>query len=645
MKKEIRSLIDQINEKKPQLRAQIIAAPERAGEADQNTFEISVSSEAPYERWFGIEVLGHKDGEVDMSWLKSGNAPLLLQHDHGRQIGVIDSARLENGRVTAVVRFGSSALAQEIKQDVEDGIRSNVSIGYRVDEMVLTKKGGDQKPDEYRVTKWRGHEASIVSVPADETVGTNRADDPEPKTVQLKENIMDADTIKKLARDLGLNEDASLETVLKAQAEQARREGRTAADNDHKKELARQTSIRELGALHRDRISDIDGRVDAAIREGKTCEAFQRDVLDCYTDGTAKIESAHTYSAQEKKDIAGFSMVKAIREFAAGNLSGVEREVHEQAEIESKASGLAISGFGIPASLMQRDVTVTTEGTDLVDTDQIGFIGLLRNKLMVRELGARMLTGLSSNIKIPRMSAGVASAWEGENDAGSEGTATFNQVSLTPNRVGAYTEVSKQLLLQSTPDIEALLRDDLATSIALAIDYAALHGSGSSNQPTGIASTSGIGSVAGGDNGAAPDWADIVGLETAVAIDNADIGALAYCTNAKVRGKLKQTVKVSSTDSVMVWADGSTPLNGYRCGVSNQVSSALTKGTSSGVCSAIFFGNWNDLLVAQFGGLDIVVDPYSLATTNLMRITANTYADVGVRHAESFAAMLDALTA
>jgi HK97 family phage major capsid protein len=215
-------------------------------------------------------------------------------------------------------------------------------------------------------------------------------------------------------------------------------------------------------------------------------------------------------------------------------------------------------------------------------------------------------------------------------------------VALTPNRIGTYTEVSKKLLVQSSLSVELLIRKLLADSIALGIDLAALHGTGSGDQPTGIAATSGIGSVAGGTNGLAPAWSHIVELETDVAVANGDVGKMGYLTNAKVRGKLKQVFTNATYGEIPLWKDNQ--VNGYRAEVSNQVSSTLTKGTSD-VCSALFFGNWADLLCAFWGGLDMVIDPYTLATTNLTRITANTYADVGVRHAASFSAMLDALTA
>ena len=175
-------------------------------------------------------------------------------------------------------------------------------------------------------------------------------------------------------------------------------------------------------------------------------------------------------------------------------------------------------------------------------------------------------------------------------------------MTLTPRTVGAFTDLSRKLILQSSIDIEGFVRRDLATVLAIAIDLAALHGTGASNQPTGIAATAGIGSVAGGTNGLTPTFAHIISLETEVATpNNADIGTLAYVTNAKVRGKLKGTEKASTT-GMYVWQEGATPLNGYNALVSNQVSSALTKGSSSGLFRRSSSGNWADLLIGMWGG-------------------------------------------
>jgi len=227
-----------------------------------------------------------------------------------------------------------------------------------------------------------------------------------------------------------------------------------------------------------------------------------------------------------------------------------------------------------------------------------------------------------------------------------ESQPAFDQVSLTPNTVGGFTDYTRKMLLQSTPDIEFLVRSDLATTVATEIDRVAINGSGTGAEPTGILNTSGIGSVAGGTNGAAPTWANIVDLESAVANSNADVAALGYLTNSKVRGKLKQTEKASSTGQFVWGGDTAEPglglLNGYQAGVSNNVPSNLSKGTGTNL-SAIIFGNFADLLIGQWGILDLLVDPYTFSSTGTVRVVALQDVDVSVRHAESFAAMLDAI--
>jgi HK97 family phage major capsid protein len=257
-------------------------------------------------------------------------------------------------------------------------------------------------------------------------------------------------------------------------------------------------------------------------------------------------------------------------------------------------------------------------------------------------MGTTLLTDLTGNIAIPRATAGSTGYWVAESGAPTESQQAFDQVALTPKTLGAYVDYSRRLLLQSSIAVEAFIRMDIARTIALMIDLAAIAGSGASNQPRGILNTSGIGSIAGGTNGAAPTWDHIVDLESAVANANAPAGSLGYLTNTKVRGKLKKTQMFSGTNGIPVWQGGE--LNGARAEVSNQVPSNLTKGTSSGVCSALIYGNWSDLLIAMWGGLDMMLDPYTGATSGTKRVVALQDVDVNVRYPVSFASMQDALT-
>jgi HK97 family phage major capsid protein len=257
--------------------------------------------------------------------------------------------------------------------------------------------------------------------------------------------------------------------------------------------------------------------------------------------------------------------------------------------------------------------------------------------------GESILGGLVGDLAIPKQTGGATGYWLAEGDTATESTPAVGQVPLNPKSVGAYPELTRKLLKQSSIDVETFVRTELASTLALLIDKAGLHGAGG-NEPTGIANTSGIGSVVGGATGAAPTWANIVDLETQVAIDNADIGSLAYVSNAKVRGKLKTTLVNATAGSDMIWPLNSNQVNGYPVYVTNQVRSDLTKSTGTNL-SAIFFGNWADLIVGMWGGLDILVNPYAKDTSGTVRVTALQAVDVAIRHAESFAAMLDAATA
>lgn len=401
---------------------------------------------------------------------------------------------------------------------------------------------------------------------------------------------------------------------------------------------AEETKYRELMASVEERQKEIEREEELAIF------------------GDAGAPASRTDIGMEEPDLQQYSLLRAIRALATGDWRDAEME-RDASDAVAKRLGRESQGLFVPgdwmasrhsvgARGMERRVVNTSGAADLIATEIGSFIDVLRNRMVLRAAGAVMLAGLVGNVDLPKRTAGASISWVAEGSApGSEGTQTFGAVALTPKTGSVYVDVTRRTLNQSSLDMEMLIRDDLIAALQVGLDLAGLHGSGASNQPTGVASTSGIGSVVGGTNGAAPDWADIVDLETAVAIDNADIGRLAYITNAKVRGKLKQTAKVSSTDSMMVWdvQTPAQPLNGYNAFVTNQVSSTLTKGTASGVCSAIFFGNWADLVLAMWDVLEITADVPD-NRTGTVRVAGIIDADVAVRHAESFAAMLDALT-
>ena len=605
-------------------------------DAEARTVELAFASETPYDRWWGTEILDCSQTSIRLGRLVAGG-PLLMDHDSRDHVGVIESVQIGADRVCrAVVRFGKSARAEEVFQDVLDGIRRNVSVGYMIHEAKLVETSEDK--DVYRVTDWEPFEVSIVSVPADASVGVGRSAGEESPVEVIEQPNPVEDNEDETESDKEIKSTQGVITMSDINIDQIRAD---AVKEEQKRSAEIQAMGEQFARFGADKIAA------DCLRNGDTVEAARAKIME-------KIGSQAMPTAEiglTEKEARSFSFMRAINALANPG----DRKAQAEAAFERECSdafasknGRSAQGFFVPVEVQRRDLEVTTTnsstGGKLVATDLVSFIEVLRNKMVVTGLGAQMLSGLVGSIAIPRQTAGATAYWVAESGAPTESQQTIDQVTMNPKTVGAFTDISRKLMLQSSIDVEAFVRNDLATVLALAIDLAAINGSGSNNQPTGILATSGIGSVAGGTNGAAPTLANMIDLETAVSVANADVGSLAYLTNAKVRGKLKQTFKNATYGDVPVWGDGNM-MNGYNAAVSNQVPSNLTKGTSSGVCSAVLFGNFADLIIGQWGALDLMVDPYTNSTSGTVRVVALQDVDVAVRHAESFAAMKDALTA
>jgi HK97 family phage major capsid protein len=581
---------------------------------DQRRATLAFSSEMGVDRGWGVEILDHSPGAIDMEFIGSGRAPLLVDHEMADQVGVVEQISLGTDRVArAVVRFGKSARAEEIWQDVKDGIRSNVSVGYVISEMVSDGKKGDREI--FRATRWMPLEISIVSIPADTSVGVGRSlEAPAPAPV--------ADPII-IVKETKMSEDIS---SVRADAAKAERE-RVAAILD----LASRHNHREFG--------------EAAIRDGASIEQFRGALLDKVG---SKPLSVSNEIGMSDKEVRNFSFVRAIRALS----NPQDRRAQEEAAFEFEASqaaqkkeGRDSRGIMVPADVVYRDLTTSTaSGTakagNLVPTDLLSasFIDVLRNKMVLNQLGAQFLTGLSGNVAIPRKTAASSAYWVGENAAPTESTnaPAFDQVTMSPKTLAAYVDYSRRLMLQSSLDIETLVRNDLATSIAVAMDGAAVAGSGS-NKPTGVLNTSGIGSVTLGTNGGAPTWAMVVSLVREVEIDNALTGAASFLTNGQVKAKLASTSKqTSGVEGNFILGPDMNNLYGFPIMVSQQVPSNLSKGSGSNL-SAMIFGVWSDLLIGQWSGIDLMADPYTGSKEGTVRIVAFHDCDFAVRHPESFA--------
>lgn len=589
---------------------------------EKRTVELSFSSEHPVLRYFGWEVLSHAPEAIDMSRLNSG-AALLAEHDTGKQIGVVERAMVENGRGKAVVRFSAnSALANEYFGDVKDGIRRNISFGYTVEDAMIT--GTKDGHDVVTVTRWMPYEISIVSVPADKTVGVGRQLNRKERAVKDENSKTKEET-----RNESTPQTVDVQAVREAAIKEARKEEQKRAQEINA--VAAQFGKNELASR--------------AIEEGKSVDEFRAVVLESFRK-QKEVDATAGYIGLSEKETREFSFMRAIRALAnptdrrAQDAAAFEFEVSLEAQ---KRSGVEAQGLLVPFDVLNRDMSVTgvgATGGKTVATNLLSgsFIELMRNRSAVMQ-AATILSGLSGNIAIPKQlsSSTVQNLTEMGEITDSE--ITFGQINMGPRRAGASVPYSKQLLVQSSLDIENLIRGDLLNQIALKIDWNALNGDGTGEMPMGIRKTTGVGLVPLGDNGGAPTWADFVKMETEISVDNADVEAMMYLLNARGRGYVKTKEKATGFPAYI--GDGNA-INGYGYRVSNQVPANLTKGGGSGL-SNITFGNFADLIIGFWGGIDLIVDPYSRKKEGMIEITADQFYDVAVRRAESFSIIEDAV--
>jgi HK97 family phage major capsid protein/HK97 family phage prohead protease len=628
-------------------------------DAEARTVELAFSSEIEGERWFGIEVLDHDTGSIRLDRLRDGGA-LLVDHDWSDQIGVVESVSIgADRRGRAVVRFGRSARADEVFQDVKDGIRKHVSVGYRVHGAKLseTRDGVDV----YLINDWEPLEISLVSVPFDHTVGVGRSleipqeadaanttqnaivNNGDRATHSLSEEVR---AMEKILRDASGNlvramVDAEgkitqvLEVLERAGADVAAAEKRALAT-----EQSRTASILEMGEKYK-----CEQLARAAVKAGTSADAFRGEVLEFMNgrDASKGSERKSTPLGEMKDPSIGlsdaevrkYSIFKAVRAMLP-NATNADREAaafeFECSTAAQRHLGKEAQGILIPEDVMGRafnaggapnSPTGAQTGSGLVDTNLMtgSFIDLLRNKTTIMALGTSM-GGLVGNVDVPKQTGGATAYWLGEGDDATEGTPTIGQLSLSPKTVGAYTDITRRLMMQSTPDAEGIVRRDLLNAMAQAIDYAGYYGSGTANQPRGLKNYTGINGVDFA-SAAAPTYAELVRMETEIAADNADIGQMGYAMNARMRGYLKTTTRFGTGTESVIWEPGNT-VNGYRTEVTNQIATG-----------DVFFGNFADLIIGLWGGLDLTVDTATLSKSGGTRIVVFQDVDFVLRRVES----------
>jgi len=593
------------------------------------------SSEEPVERWWGVEVLSHESGAVRLDRAKRGAMPLLFNHNIDDPIGMITAARMERNRLMVDAQLFETERAKEIRSMITGGLR-NVSLAYRINKVEEEKKS-----ETFTVTDWEPYEVSIVTVPADPTVGIGRGADNEEYDLRIVRRSHQA--LSAVTMEASMPEDVNKgaasvavkdETIEKLEDVKAKRGLDVEAE--------RRRAIENLSKANR----IADSVRDAWIEQGYSLEAVSKDLLTILEERGKTNPQPASKIGLSRSEAERFSLARAIRACAGkswqkdapyelevtrtvaqklGKVADDNRFCVPFEVLERQHNVLEIDAMRQALGLGRRDLTVATAGAGgyLVETANVGFIDMLRNRSVAFQMGARRLSGLQGNVTVPRQSAAATAVWlANEASTATESQQTFVQLSLSPKSVGAYTEISRQLLLQSSPGAEGIVSSDLSRVVALAADLAVINGSGASGQPTGIINTAGIGSV----TGTSLAYAGILEFQTDVAGSNVMPASGGYATTPAVAALMMQRVKFTSTASPIwegnVW-DGS--MSGFKAMSSNQMPSAN-----------MLFGDWAEVVVGEWGVLEIEVNPYANFQAGIVGVRAIYSLDVAVQRPFAF---------
>ena len=567
---------------------------------EDRVIEFPFASEEPVERMYGNEVLEISERAMDMSRLNTG-APLLFQHDADKIVGVVERAYIKGKRGFARVRLANNELGREMQGLISDKIIRNVSFGYKINELEADKS---TNPVTYRATDFQPFEISLVTVPADfKNVGIGRA-------LSNNESVETASAVQsKPVRETQMEPNLEKEAAIRAEAKKAQR-----------KEVA------EMIALGQ-RTKNVE-LAQEFIGNSRSLEELRTALLEKMGVEEKPINPQDAEIGLTQKETRNFSFLRALKALAHPNDKEAQRAAAFEFEVSEAAqakTGKEARGLLIPADVLgygRRDLTVGTanQGGDLVATDLLSasFIDLLRKALVLQSAGANVLTGLQGMVAIPRQSGGATTYHVAENSNITESQLTVDQVSLQPRTIGALTDYSRRLLLQSAVDVENLVRGDLAKQIAIEIENQAINGVGTESKPLGILNVTGINTESG-----VAAFSDFVNAEAALGTDNALQGNLGYLMNSALRGTLKTTEKASGTNGIFVY-EGDNTINGYSAYVSNSMPD-----------STAVFANFSDVMIGLWSGLDIMVDPYTGSAAGTVRVVAMQDYDVAVRHPES----------
>jgi HK97 family phage major capsid protein/HK97 family phage prohead protease len=565
---------------------------------DSGGFWATLSTEYPVPRGYGNEVLLHGRDNID---LERVSLPLIVGHNTEEiNIGVVEQLKIVGRKLKGFIRLGSSARAKEILADIKNGIVSNLSIGYRILEHHF-------QGDDLIATKWAPHEVSILAVGADPHAGIGRSFNFEEHTMTERNETLTVGGKNNSKQDR--NADAG-------------------------KERQRVLDIMAIGKKR-----GFEKAAEEFIRDGKSIDQFRSYVVDHMPAQDTREPSRHVGAYAGERgygggydDFSDFSVCRAIMDrVKPGSVdAGYEREISQELHQRTNKRDENIM---VP---FQRGVRSMVAGTGasggyLVESklypDQ--FIDPLAPQSVLMQLNYTSMDNLIGDVTLPGASNDPA---VGNYDLNDQDTITptdptLTEVSLTPTSIAGLTTLSHKFIRQASRDAEMMVRNMLGRSVGKRLDHQAIQGDGVGANLTGIINVTGIGSVTYA-NGGSPTWANVVGLESALTVDDVEMRNVAYLVHPTDAGTLK-TTEVASGTGIFIMRDGKA--NDYPVVVSSQV----PQGT-------YVIGAWSELIIGTWGILSLEIDPYTGFRKGNVDVRAILDCAAAVRNPESFATLTEA---
>lgn len=662
---------------------------------DAGTVRLSFSSDVPYLRhdyWDDedyYEVLSHDPADVDLTRMKAGT-PLLFNHDRDIQIGRNTSVEIKDGKGYVESMISKAPDVESYRIKMEEEILVDTSVGYQItdDGECIGAKDGIAI---YKF-KWAPFECSMVTIPADQSVGLGRTREKEstPHEIKIREKKsvdgkpntpQKATTPKAMLNKPGqkFHEEADDNKGGMTVEVVAERE-RQAVETHKKADKQRRADIRAFAANFNKKANlktPLEALEAKAIDEDMSCEDFRHLVLENWTDATrVDAADADPNIGMSDNDLRDFSFAKFFLEAHNGKLTGLEKECSDTAAAKYRRDKREFSGHCVPQDVRTADfakvhglgqngiralydritqlesslgrsqnATSFTAGGFLVGTTLLAgsYIDILRNVTLIGNgpFGIIELSGVVGNIAIPKQTSTLTTYWLAEGATVSESNFAGGQLVFSPKRLVARNSFTKQLLAQGTPSVEMLVRTDMALAEGVELDRVAIQGNGLA-EPLGVINTSGIdASVTFSGN-----WTQAKSLAFEYALENANVrtGEMSFLTSPLTKSYAKGTPQVaSSTFPIYIWMPepNGADINGAKLGIVNGYQAAATKNTTANV----LFGVWpNNFTRVRWAGMDIVVNPYTGDASELIYVTQTQWIDQGIRYPQAFSYSVDAPT-